>query len=290
MARTTSATGLNLIKEFEGYRSTAYQDSVGVWTIGWGTTRVNGKAVTKGMTCTQTQATTWLKNDIAAFEKNVNSFDGTYKWTQNEFDALVSFAYNIGSINQLTANGIRSKATIASKMLEYVNAGGVKLAGLVRRREAERKLFLTNSSATNNTSSSNTNTSTTDKTTVNYVQRWLNATYSVGLAVDNIYGAKTKSGLVTALQTELNKQFKVGLKVDGIFGSATKAACVNVKNGASGNITKIIQCTLICNGYSLTADGVFGSATETALRSFQKSKSISVDGTAGKNTFAALLQ
>lgn len=69
-------------------------------------------------------------------------YNTRYGWNQNEIDALVSFAYNIGSIDQLTANGSRSRATIAAKMLEYVKAGGVTYNGLVRRRKAERELFL----------------------------------------------------------------------------------------------------------------------------------------------------
>ena len=70
-------------------------------------------------------------------------YNSKYKWNQNEIDALVSFAYNIGSIDGLTANGTRSRATIAAKILEYNKAGGKVYRGLTRRRKAERKLFLT---------------------------------------------------------------------------------------------------------------------------------------------------
>lgn len=70
-------------------------------------------------------------------------YNSKYKWNQNEIDALVSFAYNIGSIDALTANGTRSRATIAAKMLQYNKAGGKVLNGLTRRRKAERELFLT---------------------------------------------------------------------------------------------------------------------------------------------------
>lgn len=66
-----------------------------------------------------------------------------YEWNQNEFDGLVSFAYNIGSIDQLTANGTRTKEQIANKILAYNKAGGKVLAGLTRRRQEERTLFLT---------------------------------------------------------------------------------------------------------------------------------------------------
>ena len=66
-----------------------------------------------------------------------------YKWNQNEFDALVSFAYNIGSIDGLTSSGSRSKDEIVDKFLAYNRAGGKILSGLTRRRQEERALFIT---------------------------------------------------------------------------------------------------------------------------------------------------
>ncbi len=66
-----------------------------------------------------------------------------YKWSQNEFDALVSFAYNIGSIDGLTSSGSRSKDEIVDKFLAYNRVGGKILSGLTRRRQEERALFIT---------------------------------------------------------------------------------------------------------------------------------------------------
>jgi len=132
-----SEKGLNLIKQFEGCRLTAYQDSVGVWTIGYGHT----SGVKKGQVITQEQADTYLKADCAAAENNVNLFMKKYDFNQNEYDALVSFAFNIGSINQLTANGTRSIAEISAKITAYNKAGGKVLQGLVNRRAAEKALF-----------------------------------------------------------------------------------------------------------------------------------------------------
>lgn len=134
-----SETGLNLIKSFEGCRLTAYTDAAGVWTIGWGHTG----DVHAGQTITQAEADTLLAHDLEKYEAKVDKYNGTYGWNQNEFDALVSFAYNIGSIDQLTANGTRSRDVIAAKMLEYNKAGGKVLAGLTKRRAAEQGLFLT---------------------------------------------------------------------------------------------------------------------------------------------------
>lgn len=144
---SVSQTGIDLVKHFEGCRLEAYQDEVGVWTIGWGITNadksITGTTIKKGLKISKATAEKWLKESLnKKYLPKVMKYDTRYGWNQNEIDALVSFAYNIGSIDQLTANGSRSRATIAAKMLEYVKAGGVTYNGLVRRRKAERELFL----------------------------------------------------------------------------------------------------------------------------------------------------
>lgn len=133
----TSQNGIDLIKQFEGCRLTAYRCPAGVWTIGYGHT----ENVKEGQTITQIFAETLLREDLTKYEQKVAKYN-RYCWNQNEFDALVSFAYNLGSIDQLTANGTRSREVIAEKMLLYNKAGGKVLNGLRKRREAERKLFL----------------------------------------------------------------------------------------------------------------------------------------------------
>ena len=133
-----SVRGMALIKQWESCRLEAYDDGTGTWTIGWGHTA----GVKPGDTCTQAQADAWLLEEVTRFNNHVNGYDDTYHWTQNEEDALTSFAYNIGNIDQLTANGTRTKAEIADKMLLYVNAGGKYMEGLARRRKQERALFL----------------------------------------------------------------------------------------------------------------------------------------------------
>lgn len=139
---------LNLVKEFEGCRLTAYRDEVGVWTIGYGITNadknITGKSIHKGMKISKDTAEKWLSKALTKkYLPLVLKYDKHYDFNQNEIDALVSFAYNIGSIKQLTANGTRSRTTIASKMLQYNKAGGRVYNGLTRRRKAERALFLT---------------------------------------------------------------------------------------------------------------------------------------------------
>nr|DAG48827.1 MAG TPA: Lysozyme [Caudoviricetes sp.] len=136
---TINNEGLNLIKESEGLRLKAYKCPAGVWTIGYGHT---GKDVKKGMVITEEKATELLKRDIERFERHVSAYDKIYHFTSNEFSALVSFAFNLGSITGLTKNGTRTKQQIANKMLEYCYASGKKLNGLYTRRQKERKLFL----------------------------------------------------------------------------------------------------------------------------------------------------
>lgn len=143
-----SKRGIDLIKEFEGCQLTAYQDEVGVWTIGYGITNsdrsISGTTIKRGLKISQATAEEWLEESLdKKYLPKVMKYDTRYGWNQNEIDALVSFTYNIGSIDQLTANGSRSRETIAKKMLEYNKAGGTVYRGLARRREAERKLFLT---------------------------------------------------------------------------------------------------------------------------------------------------
>lgn len=134
-----SEDGLRLIEQFEGLRLTAYKATRRdkYYTIGYGH---YGADVKQGMTITEAQAEAYLRQDVAEAEKAVNKYAG-YGWNQNQYDALVSFAYNVGSIDQLTNSGKRSIAEISAKIPEYVYSGGVKLEGLVRRREAEKALF-----------------------------------------------------------------------------------------------------------------------------------------------------
>lgn len=211
-----SDKGLELIKSFEGCHLTAYICPAGKLTIGYGHT----KGVYEGMTITKAQADSLLMEDCAKFEKNVNSFNNKYSWTQNEFDALVSFAFNIGSINQLTANGTRTKAVIASKILEYNKSGGKVLNGLVKRRKAEQELFLTPMKGASNTMSTLRFGSKGQE--VRELQKDLIArNYTVG-TVDGDFGNKTLTA-VKAFQKD------AGLTQDGIVGTKTRKALDNIK-------------------------------------------------------------
>lgn len=154
----TSSMGIELIKEFESCRLFAYDDLQpnvlltantkikGKLTIGYGHTGlVRGEPITWCTTITKSEAVALLHEDLVRFEKNVSKYNLKYKWTQNEFDALVCFAFNVGSINQLTALGTRSRKTILQKFTAYnkVLSNGKKVPcdGLTRRRKSEQALF-----------------------------------------------------------------------------------------------------------------------------------------------------
>ena len=126
--------------------------------------------------------------------------------------------------------------------------------------------------------------------TIANIQKILNERYSFSIAVDNLYGNETKTALVKALQTELNKQFGRSLVIDGIFGPATKTACINVRKGAQGNITWLIQAMLVCQSYNIEVDSIFGSNTENSVKDFQSKSGLTEDGIVGKNTFEKLFK
>lgn len=133
-----SKKGIELIKKWEGCRLKAYYCPAGVLTIGYGHT---GKDVKWGMVITESKAESLLVKDLEKFEKKVNKYNDVYNFNQNQFDALVSFAYNIGSIDQLTNNGKRSIEVISKKIPQYCNANGKRLSGLYNRRIDEQRLF-----------------------------------------------------------------------------------------------------------------------------------------------------
>lgn len=141
-----SDNGLQLVKDSEGFRSKAYQDTGGVWTVGYGTTRINGRPVIKFDTVDELYAVVLLKADVASATNTVNRLVKV-PLTQNQFDALVDFVYNLGE-------GQFSKSTLLKKLnlKDYVGAAeefpkwvfdnGKVQPGLVTRRAKERSLFL----------------------------------------------------------------------------------------------------------------------------------------------------
>ncbi|WP_176944036.1 peptidoglycan-binding domain-containing protein [Carnobacterium viridans] len=119
----------------------------------------------------------------------------------------------------------------------------------------------------------------------------MNRWFYGGLIVDNLAGSATNKALIKALQMELNSQFNAGLKVDGLWGAKTKNACITVREGANGNLTRLIKAALICKGYDVKGfDGKFGDGLDKAVKKFQSAKALKVDGLVGQGTFEALFK
>lgn len=135
-----SQNGLNLIKQFEGCRLEAYKAvaSETYYTIGYGH---YGPDVKKTMIISQAQADRYLEQDIVKFEKYVNEIV-KLSLNQNQFDALISFTYNCGAGNLKKLVEGRNLTQIADALLLYTHSGGKELPGLVKRRKAERELFI----------------------------------------------------------------------------------------------------------------------------------------------------
>lgn len=147
-----SLAGQTFIHSFEACRLKAYKDVKGVWTLGWGHTSSAGPPrVTAGMVITQAEADAIFARDIANFERDVTSLTNGIALAQHEFDALVSLAYNIGthqkgfagsSVLKRLREGQRQEAADAMRLWNKSGKLGV-VKGLVNRRAAERRLFLT---------------------------------------------------------------------------------------------------------------------------------------------------
>jgi len=275
-----SKKGLEIIKKYEGCRLKAYLDPAGIPTIGYGHT----SGVKMGQVITQAQAEAYLQEDLYKSEKAVDKYNSIYHWTQPQFDALVSFAYNLGSIDQLTNFGRRSIQEISTKIPAYCNANGVMLLGLKARRAAEKALF---------------DTPTESKDKPNREPLW-------------------DSQAVAALQEALNadgirdKDNKL-LKVDGIKGSMTDSAVQKIllKAGAfdtsrgrysvssTGQVVKWLQMrlnTVIGDsitellGAGLETDGKLGADTRMAIGIFQEIRGLKADYIVGVKTVTELLR
>ena len=155
--RRIGPAGIALIKQFEGCarrrpdgRFEAYPDpGTGgePWTIGWGATgscHVTGGRIAPGTIWTQAECDVRLETDLARYAADVARALGDCPTTQHQFDALVSFHYNTGAIARATLTKLHKAGEFAASAAEFgkwVNAGGRRLAGLVRRREAEAALY-----------------------------------------------------------------------------------------------------------------------------------------------------
>lgn len=223
-----SQAGLDLIAGFEGWRADLYEDVAGNATIGYGHL-VHAGGITAadragqfGKGITQQQGLALLKSDVESKEQAVKSAV-TVKLTQGQFDALVSFAYNVGAGNLRSSTLLKKLnagdyAGAANEFANWTKAGGKVLSGLERRRAAEAAMFR----------GSGTSTSTTTTTTA---KPWFTRTLSQGskgadvqelqrrlkLTADGIFGPNTRAAVVTFQRAK-------GLTADGIVGPRTAAA------------------------------------------------------------------
>ena len=208
--------GLELIKSFEGCRLVAYDDLQpnktitdisqvkGTLTIGYGHTA----GVTVGMVINQAQANNMLKSDLKKYEKYVTD-NVKIPLNENQFSALVSFCYNAGEGNLKKLVKNRTAEQIADAMILYNKSKGNVLAGLVRRREAERRLFLSGGSVVSAEEETYNMKTIKKGSKGTAVKIWQ---IIVGVEPDGDFGSKTD----TATR---NWQKKNGLSVDGVVGA-----------------------------------------------------------------------
>lgn len=214
----TSKSTLDQIAKYEGLRLQSYRCPAGVLTIGYGHT---GSDVTAGMTITKEQAWELFMNDIRKFEDYVTATGLTL--TQNQFDALVSFAFNCGPGNLKKLVTGRDYQQIADAMLMYNKGGGKVLPGLIRRRQWEHDLFLSDG-----VEKRTGNPYTAPKKNLRLGSRgndvrWLQYELTqtgYQIVVDGVFGSKTDKCV-------RDFQLQNGLQVDGIVGPLTRAALID---------------------------------------------------------------
>ena len=251
-----SQEGLNLIKEFEGCSLKAYKNQgEKYYTIGYGH---YGSDVGANQEISQQQADDMLVNDINnEYAEYVNKLinEGYLGFTvnQNQFDALTSFVYNLGFRNlKLLCQEKRNAQQVADKMLEYTNSGSeIYRQGLLRRRQAERELFLSQDSS-------------------NPVQ-----------ANNNGYSATVRD-----YQKQYNETYTDQLVVDGIWGTNTENSLHNVllKEGSKNSLVSFVQCRV-----GADIDCKYGPQTKNKVYEYQKAHGLVADGIVGYNTMKCIL-
>lgn len=377
---TTNSKGINLIKSFEGCRLKAYKalPTEKYFTIGYGH---YGADVKENQVITQEEADALLVNDLHRFEKYVDTYAGNLNLNENQFSALVSFTYNCGPGNLKKLVADRTLVQIADAMLNFNHAGGKELAGLTRRRKAERELFMTasktqkviigsarvdeNGKYAGGQRGDQKQTTTDDYSGEVSMQNYYvhkkgwkgyrhknrdvgnriggamaiacnnpNVGYSQSDRLDIIKktvkaeeptncdcsslmraciiaaGGKDPGNFTTA--NEGKKLMDTGeytefdpstepMQIGDILVTKTKGHTVAVtgvndtivrptlRKGNKGESVKELQNLLKAKGYDLQADGDFGPITESAVKLYQKSKGLTVDGIVGKMTWTSLL-
>ena len=265
MSRTVSQKGIDIIKYYEGCYLTAYQDTGGVWTIGYGTTNydtdITGLTIKKGVKITQKQAedflTKTINKSVCKYVNNKNFVPIIESLNQNQFDALVSFTYNCGCGNLKKLCAGRTAAQISEHFGDYIkDAKGNVLNGLIKRRNTERELF-------------NTEETITVK----------------------------KNNSCLKLQKAINKDKIAVLKENGICEKSTKEAInkimLSAKKdpktgkytvGSKGYVVEFVQDKL-----GLVKDKKYGADTRKKVIEFQNKKGLVPDGICGPKTLLKMI-
>lgn len=209
---------IELIRKFEGCKLEAYQDARGTWTIGYGHTN----RVQNGDVITQEQAEAFLAEDVAVHASRVEKYQAQYGFNENQYNALVSFSYNVGNIDSLTLNGTRTKEQILQHIGDFVYCKGRRLEGLARRRWCEALLY---------------NESTTEVKKKEYSTNY----YNVG----NVYTLQANVIVRKSPSKTGAKVGYAGLTADGkkhdpekngSLNKGTQVTCKDVSMDKSGNI------------------------------------------------------
>lgn len=259
-----SENGKNLIKSFEKCELTAYKATSRepYFTIGWGH---YGPDVKAGQKISQAKADDLFNKDIQKFERLVQKYPNAYT-NQNQYDALCSFCYNIGSIDQLTANGTRTIAQISAKIPAYCKQSGVTLTGLVTRRAKEKALYDTPCAAnqpthTQTASPGNEIVAAGQQHSINFTGHTIDT--------DGIRGTETAKNQIRVLQQALNLDYNAGLKVNGVWNSSTERALGRhyVKRGEKQYMVTAAEILCMMHGIDpngVECPGTFGGGLERA--------------------------
>ncbi len=271
-------------KHAQAIEAACKNDNIGYSQLDRNTANTEAKKVNYDISKIKTKCNTdcsALQNLAAVASGAPKVTYGNNGWTTSTMKtALQAAGYKI-----ITDKTILSSADYCVRGAIYVKSGSHTVCGLTNGSKHATTLSKAgiNVAGTINATSSASGSKLKITSTVKAIQTWLNTYYKARLAVDGIYGSKTKSGLVKAWQTEAG-----GLTVDGIFGakSKTAAASHNIKKGSSGILVTIWQAYLVCRGYNPNGiDGSFGNGCHTATVAFQKANSLMRDGVVGSNTW-----
>jgi lysozyme len=308
--RDVNAGGLALIKLYEGCRQKAYRlEGEKYYTIGYG--HSFDSSINANTVWTQEKCEEMLRQDLDNFEGYTVGAVTNIKPTDNQFGALVSYCYNRGlgatdchnGLRQLVANS-KTATEYAENFLKYWGTATTYKKGLLERRNAERKLFLTGTIETETNLSTCGLTDSQIKSNIVTVQKWLNSEYgdyitscklcgNKLLTVDGKIGNGTRAGLTIALHVFLNT-LGANLKVDGDYGTATNNAVkklLAVKDGTANVSAKIVQAILQCYGYNpqLFYNKFNGDCVE-ALKLCQVDHNLNDDGVAGVIFFSTFIK